>query len=138
MDGTTNVILDLTDDSSVMNVRDAPITPQKTSSAFPSYALSVSSDKFNSCRPVMHALKRAGIICNVSQNMSVVQTTKGFREEVGCVITGTEKPECGALNVFKIIQREYPNSFECAHVGIPGVFSGCITSYDIIVKRAHF
>lgn len=93
-----------------------------------SVTLSVSSPKLN-CSDIAIFLKKSKIMGNVTSNKSIICKDETCTMEHGCSILLNYINKNSLENdVWKPIKKE--NNLTCAHLNIPGLYSGCI--YDFI------
>ena len=90
--------------------------------------LSISSTNINSCNDVANFLQNMGVICSVTDNISIVPFGKKLLKENGCRIKiGTHDPNLINTNFWNKIKSEY--NLECAYLHVEGKYKGCIMNY---------
>lgn len=90
--------------------------------------LSISSHKITDCSKVVNTLKKIGVISQVNHNTSIVKENNKFIIENGCNIKFIEFPKHLSLkNTWKILKNNH--KLTCAHLEIPGKYTGCIYNY---------
>ena len=90
--------------------------------------LSISSYKITNCSEVVNTLKNLGIISQVNHNISIVKNNDKFITENGCNIKFIEFPKNQSLkNTWEILKINH--ELTCAHLEIPGKYTGCIYNY---------
>lgn len=85
--------------------------------------LSVSNDTNSGCYYILKNLMRAGVDCRTIETNSLVNN----KLEKGCFITISD-PDTSKDNVKKIwgyISKDY----DCCHLKIDGIYSGCVYDY---------
>ena len=110
--------------------------------ADPLYAnatLSVSGTGDIDCKEMVRALEAAGVHARASQTVSSVpglaqgcaltsQTVSSVPGlEQGCALTSSVSSKEDVRDMWTVVRAKY--DFECAHLAIGGVFSGCIHDF---------
>lgn len=91
-----------------------------------SVTLSV-SNKHLQCKHIINYLHHCNIIASVTENKSI--TPSGI--ENGCnILLPYVNKQTLKENIWEPLQRRH--NLTCAHVNVPGTYSGCI--YDFIMK----
>jgi len=100
--------------------------------------LSVSArrSQFKNCSEIVYFMKKIGIASSVTENNSVVCNPKNpcsCHLEKGCNIRlNGLKPELIKSEVWEPLKKEF--KFICAHLNIPGQYSGCIHDFKFNCK----
>jgi hypothetical protein len=96
-------------------------------SAVLSVTLSISGHRLD-CNEVAEHLRKAGIMSSVMSNTSVVYQNAQYQLEPGCRILVNE---CDKKTLNHSIWQPIKTmgNLSCAHVHVPGQFSGCIYDY---------
>jgi hypothetical protein len=90
--------------------------------------LSISSKHIKDCNDVANFFLDMGIMCSVTENISVVPYKNKYITEKGCRIKmGSHKPELIDKNFWFKIKDKF--RLDCAHLHVEGKFTGCIWNY---------
>ena len=93
----------------------------------PSVELSISQKKL-SCEKVAENLVKSKIMASVTANHSIVCNSENYCQiEKGCRILFGVATKKEIKNTWQNLQQKH--SLVCAHIKIPGTFSGCIYDY---------
>ena len=93
--------------------------------------LSISSKKIKDCSTVINILKKQGIISQVNHNVSIIDETNNNKNiiiENGCNIKFITFPKNQSLqSIWEVLRKKY--NLTCAHLEVPGKYTGCIYNY---------
>ena len=90
--------------------------------------LSISSPEIIDCVDVANMFAKMGIMCSVTENISVTPKKGKMIIEKGCRIKmGSHKPEVINNDFWDIIKKKF--NLNCAHLHVEGKFKGCIYNY---------
>ena len=90
--------------------------------------LSISSKNITDCSNVIKTLKKLNIIAQVNHNKSIVKENNKLIIENGCNIKFIELQKNLTLKkTWEILKKNH--CLNCAHLEIPGKFSGCIYNF---------
>lgn len=90
--------------------------------------LSISSNSIKDCNHVAGFFQKNGIMCSVTENITVVEQNNEFIMEKGCRIKmGSHKPEIINSDLWNQLKNEY--NLKCAHLEVEGKYRGCIMNY---------
>ena len=90
--------------------------------------LSISSNSIKDCNHVAGFFQKIGIMCSVTENITVVEQNNEFIMEKGCRIKmGSHKPEIINSDLWNQLKNEY--NLKCAHLEVEGKYRGCIINY---------
>lgn len=94
----------------------------------PTVELSVSSKKLSNCQGVVETMRHLGIMSSITPNHSVVCNESNCWVEVGCrlIIPNITKHKL-ATYIWPSLQQRH--QFQCAHINVTGLYSGCIINY---------
>ena len=84
--------------------------------------ISVSREDELDCNKVAEYMASCGIITSITSNMSFQSSM-----ENGCRLRQTIESKFEVKNIWHILKNKY--NFNCAHVYIPGIYTGCILDY---------
>jgi hypothetical protein len=86
--------------------------------------ISVSNSGQNNCNNIINILKFSGIDCRIIETTSIINNNI----EKGCIITLDRSYSKDKLkNIWNDIKKS--GNYNCAHLKIDGIFSGCIYNY---------
>jgi hypothetical protein len=88
------------------------------------------SNKNLDCKEVFNLLKHNGIICNISNNKSIVYNNSSnvYEEENGCNITLCGlNPKYIKEDLWGPLSKKF--NLDCAHLEIKGYYIGCIRNF---------
>lgn len=90
--------------------------------------LSISSNTIKDCNHVAGFFQKMGIMCSVTENITVMEQNNKFIMEKGCRIKiGSHKPEIINGDLWNQLKKEY--NLQCAHLEVEGKYRGCIMNY---------
>lgn len=88
-----------------------------------SSSLSISSKKQLDCEKVAEFLGKAGIITDVTSNVSIQRDGK----EYGCRLVQSISTKTEVENIWTALRDEY--NLGCAHLTVANKYDGCILNY---------
>lgn len=92
----------------------------------PSVELSI-SQKTLSCEEVTKTLLNSKIMASIAPNQSIICKNNACQIEKGCRILFGMATKTEIKNTWQNLKQKHV--LDCAHLKIPGVFSGCIYDY---------